>query len=74
MNDPIMWYTATLNLNTILGSVVGPVFITTSYAASRVNRLRRPDQVVDCDLGQYANILQQYEVSHLILPLTLVFN
>jgi len=53
---------ATLDLNTILGSVVGPVFITTSYAASRVNRLRRPDQVVDCDLGQYANILQQYEV------------
>ena len=45
----------------VVQAVVGPVFVSTSYAASRVERLRRPG--LDCDLGHYAEILHQYEVS-----------
>ena len=50
-----------LSLTNALERVVGPTFITLSYAASRVQRLRRPE--LSCDLGRYAGVLRQYEVS-----------
>merc|ERR1711879_115679 len=49
-----------LSLTNALERVVGPTFITLSYAASRVQRLRRPE--LSCDLGRYAGVLRQYEV------------
>ena len=52
---------ATLNLITVLESVVGPVFYSTSFAASRVERLMRPG--LGCDLSVYASVYHQYDVS-----------
>ena len=50
-----------VTLTNALERVVGPTFVTLSYAASRVNRLRRPE--LGCDLGLYSGVLGQYEVS-----------
>jgi len=44
----------------LLETVVGPVFTTASYAASRVEKLRTTD--LGCDINQYVHVLQQYEV------------
>ena len=50
-----------VTLTNILEKVVGPTFVTLSFAASRVRRLMRPE--LGCDLGQYAGVMAQYEVS-----------
>ena len=50
-----------MTLTNVLEKVVGPTFVTLSYAASRVRRLMRPE--LGCDLGLYAGVLGQYEVS-----------
>ena len=50
-----------VTLTNALEKVVGPTFVTLSYAASRVRRLMRPE--LGCDPGQYAGVMAQYEVS-----------
>ena len=50
-----------VTLTNILEKVVGPTFVTLSFAASRVRRLMRPE--LGCDPGQYAGVMAQYEVS-----------
>ena len=50
-----------VTLTNALEKVVGPTFVTLSYAASRVRRLMRPE--LGCDPGLYAGVLSQYEVS-----------
>ena len=50
-----------VTLTNVLEKVVGPTFVTMSYAASRVRRLMRPQ--LGCDPGRYAGVLAQYEVS-----------
>ena len=50
-----------VTLTNALEKVVGPTFVTLSYAASRVRRLMRPE--LGCDLRLYAGVLGQYEVS-----------
>jgi len=49
-----------VTLTNALERVVGPTFVTLSYATSRVNRLRRPE--LGCDLRLYSGVLGQYEV------------
>jgi len=44
----------------LLENVVGPVFLTTAYAASRIEKLRTTD--LGCDISQYVHVFQQYEV------------
>ena len=53
-----------VTLTTALEKVVGPTFVTLSYAASRVRRLMRPE--LGCDPGLYAGVLGQYEVSVMV--------
>ena len=50
-----------VTLTNALEKVVGPTFVTLSYAASRVRRLMRP--ALGCDTRLYAGVLGQYEVS-----------
>ena len=54
-----------VTLETILGSVLGPSLISASFAASRVNRLRRPE--LGCDVNSYVTVFRQYEVTTLRL-------
>ena len=49
------------SLETILGTVLGPSLISASFAASRVNRLRRPE--LGCDVNSYVTVFRQYEVT-----------
>ena len=51
----------TVTLETILGTVLGPSLISASFAASRVNRLRRPE--LGCDANSYVRVFRQYEVT-----------
>ena len=50
-----------ITLETILGSVLGPDLISASFAASRVNKLRRPE--LGCDVNSYVTVFRQYEVN-----------
>ena len=50
-----------ITLETILGSVLGPDLISASFAASRVNKLRRPE--LGCDVNSYVTVFRQYEVT-----------
>ena len=50
-----------ITLETILGSVLGPDLISASFAASRVNKLRRAE--LGCDVNSYVRVFRQYEVT-----------